>query len=437
MARVNIFIKKDYIDKLGEAPILVEYTHEGDHWRFNTELKVNPLQFGCQFDSDIELFKLTALTTLTPEKKKRQLAHNSILKSIQEKLSKILENCTDKKLPPIPSYIEKEYTREEKSNEVKLKTVNKWYEDFIKCKEKEIGEGINSYRATWRHFQKFNAKNKILFFQDITKSVLEEFKDYIKAQGIKGTGVHKQFKNLRIFLNWIETEFEEIDVPKSYKKLKIKARYGKPIGLSVNQFLQLYNFDLSKYPELQRTRDLFVFGVSIGGPRHGDLQRMAKSFRKHGFTINQGVITYFEQKTGNEHQEILVNKFGQEILHKYSTFPYVPSNQRMNTNLKSIANKLSWSEIKFIPKYNEYGKLTNVEEIPLKDIFSTKFMRKTSATIDNYLGIPIKTSMSRTGHKTFSAYSRYVDVNKESMEVANNKWDEMFAMASDESNAMN
>ena len=144
------------------------------------------------------------------------------------------------------------------------------------------------------------------------------------------------------------------------------------------------------------------------------------------------MITYFEGKTGNAHKEILANKFGQEILDKYSVFPHVPTNQRMNTNLKSIAYKLKWFEIKYIPHYNEYGKLTTVEEIPLKNIFSTKFMRKTAATIDNFLGIPVKTSMSRTGHKTFAAYSRYVDVNKESMDIANNKWDEMFERASDD-----
>lgn len=82
---------------------------------------------------------------------------------------------------------------------------------------------------------------------------------------------------------------------------------AKPIGLSVNQFLQLYNFDLSAFPELQRTRDLFAFGVSIGGTRYGDLKRMSESFRRHGYTVDQGVITYFERKTGNEHREVLVN----------------------------------------------------------------------------------------------------------------------------------
>jgi hypothetical protein len=43
------------------------------------------------------------------------------------------------------------------------------------------------------------------------------------------------------------------------------------------------------------------------------------------------------------------------------------------------------------------------------------------------LGVPTKTSMKRTGHKTFAAYSRYVDVNKECMVSANKQWDELTA----------
>lgn len=427
MAKVNIFIKKDFIDKIGEAPLLVEYTHEKAKWRFNTYIKVNPTQLKCVFDYDTELFRLSAVTTLTPERKKRQHIHNATLKTLQEKLSQIIEDCRSRSITPFPEVIKREYLKEDKVNDAKSKTIGQWYSDFIKCKESEIGTGINSYRSTWRHFNRFNSKNSIVLLQDINKKFLDDFREYIKLQGVEGSGIHKHFKNLRIFLNWVEAENEGIQIPSCYKKIKVKARFGNPIGLSVEQFLQLCNIDLSDHPEQQRTRDLFVFGISIGGPRHGDLKRMSESFRKHGYNINQGVITYFERKTGNAHQEILVNKFGQEILDKYSVrFPHVPTNQRMNANLKNIAKKLNWTDIKFIPKYNEFGKLVTVDEVPLVDILSTKFMRKTAATIDNFLGIPIKTSMNRTGHKTFAAYSRYVDVNKESMDLANTKWDEMF-----------
>ena len=113
-----------------------------------------------------------------------------------------------------------------------------------------------------------------------------------------------------------------------------------------------------------------------------------------------------------------------EVLEKYNfKMPEVVSNFRMNQNLKTIADLLDWTEIKYIPKYDNYGKLIRVDEVPLKDIFCTKFMRKTAATIDNMLGVPTKTSMKRTGHKTFAAFSRYVDVNKDSLSQANKQWD--------------
>lgn len=264
--------------------------------------------------------------------------------------------------------------------------------------------------------------------QDLTKQFLEDFRAALEKRNLSGPTIHKQFKNLRIFLNWIaaQDENEQIRIPVAYKKVKAKARYGDPIGLTVDQFFQFLGKDLSKRPQLERTRDVFAFGVSIGGPRHGDLKKLADTLRRNGFKLNQNTISYFEAKTGNAHQEITLNKIGLDILKKYDfVMPKVPSNQRMNTNLKEIAKLLEWDAIKYIPKYDNYGKLLEVEESPLKEIFSTKFMRKTAATIDNMVGVPTKTSMKRTGHKTFAAFSRYVDVNKDSMLQANKRWDSL------------
>jgi hypothetical protein len=144
-------------------------------------------------------------------------------------------------------------------------------------------------------------------------------------------------------------------------------------------------------------------------------------------SVRDHALSYFEGKTGNSHREIILNSIGLGILEKYDfTLPHVPSNFRMNANLKAIGRILEWDEIKRIPKYDAFGKVSSIEEVPLMNVFSTKFMRKTAASIDNYLGIPIKTSMSRTGHKTFAAFSRYVDVNRESLDHANRQWDMVF-----------
>lgn len=192
----------------------------------------------------------------------------------------------------------------------------------------------------------------------MTKQFLESFKDHLVGKGLGGPSVHKQFRNLRIFLNWVtaQDEGDSIAIPSAYKKFKLKARYGDPIGLTVDQFFQFYNLDLSRRKALEVTRD--VFAVSIGGPRYKDLVRLAAVLRKNGFSINHNTISYFESKTGNAHQEIILNKIGLEVLARYNyKMPYVASNFRMNQNLKSIARLLDWDEIKYVPKYDMYGKL--------------------------------------------------------------------------------
>ena len=103
-----------------------------------------------------------------------------------------------------------------------------------------------------------------------------------------------------------EGDKNEINIPSACKKVKVKARYGDPIGLTVKQFFEFYKLDLSAHKELERTRNLFVFGVSIGGPRHGDLKRLGDSLRRFGFNLHSNSISFFEGKTGNAHNEISV-----------------------------------------------------------------------------------------------------------------------------------
>lgn len=58
-----------------------------------------------------------------------------------------------------PINIQKEYERENPIPKETNKSVTTWYSEFIAVKEK-IGEGINSYRATFSHFKTFTAKRE-------------------------------------------------------------------------------------------------------------------------------------------------------------------------------------------------------------------------------------------------------------------------------------
>ncbi|MBL0745932.1 tyrosine-type recombinase/integrase [Chryseolinea lacunae] len=333
MGKVNVFIKHYYLDKAGEAPVIVEYTHNQKRWRINPDIKVDPKLIACIYDFDIEAYKLSALASLKPDQRTKIQVNNVLLQNMQAKFNAIVMSFKARSINPEVDYVKQEYQKGQIQVEAKSKTVAEHFAEFIKNKEREIGSGINSYRATWRHFEMFSDKMGLIFLEDLKRELLDNFRIYLKGTGLGGPSIHKHFKDFRIFLNWVKDndENEQIQIPSAYKNLKLKVRYGDPIGLSVEQFMEFYNIDLSSSPELERTRDLIIFGVSIGGPRHGDLQRIGESLRRHGYNLNNTSITYFESKTGNAHKEIYVNKFGMEVLKKYDQFPYVPSNWRIRS----------------------------------------------------------------------------------------------------------
>ena len=396
MATINVFIRKYKDNKL--SPIVLEYSHLKKRWRTTTDILVDPTISAIAFDEDLQCFKIVSTKRLNETQRTKLTDQNKKLNEQYQKLNDSFETVKTKEIKLDLENVKKEFTKTTVVNE--QKTVEVWYTDFIAQKEKELGSGLKGYKSAFEHFKKYGKKKGALLFTDLNSSWLEGFRTYLVKLELDGPTIHKQFRNLKIFLNWVkdQDETDSIIIPAAVRKMKVKARYGDPIGLSVDQFFEFLNFALSDRIQLEITRDLFVFSVSIGGPRHGDLKQLGVTRRKYGFRVEKNMLTYFERKTGNAHHEILLNKIGIEILEKYNySLPHVPSNFRMNKNLKAIGKLLSWDEIKFVPKYDNYGKLMRVEEIPLKEIFSTKFMRKTAATIDNYLGVPTKTSMNRTG----------------------------------------
>jgi hypothetical protein len=64
VAAIHAFIKTDYLDKNGEGPLLVEYSHLKIGMRINTEIKVDPKVFAVEYDEDTELYKLAGSSTM-------------------------------------------------------------------------------------------------------------------------------------------------------------------------------------------------------------------------------------------------------------------------------------------------------------------------------------------------------------------------------------
>jgi len=407
--------------------VLVEYAHMGSRFRVNTKIKIDPASSELVFDVKNKIFKLIPNPTYDQESRLVCDNGNTILFDLQSKLQKIIAEQEIKEESFDAGTVQSRLAARNKQNDAieKIKTVQHLFQEFITHKESKIGRGINSYRSTNQHFLDFTSGKKVLL-GDLKKEFLNAFLAYLEKQNLAGSTIFKQFKNLRIFLNWLKANDEDglLHIPNSYQNFRVKARFADPIGLTVEQFKFFIALNLSSRSELERTRDLFVFGVAMGGLRYGDLVSLAAMLRKYGAGL--GTLTFFEAKTGNQHTDVPLNDLAKNIISKYEKFPLVPSNFRMNQNLKTIGRLLNWNVPKIIPTYNAYGQITGKKITELKDLVSTKLMRKTSATIDGLLNIEPMVSMKRSGHKSLSSYMRYRDVNKESFELSNQKWNSVF-----------
>jgi site-specific recombinase XerD len=97
-----------------------------------------------------------------------------------------------KSVPLSASNIKLEFNRDPKKRiQQNNKSIFDWYPEFITAKENEIGEGINSYRSTHQHFKTFAAGRGVIHLRDLTKQVLEEFRNYLEELNLGGPTVHK------------------------------------------------------------------------------------------------------------------------------------------------------------------------------------------------------------------------------------------------------
>lgn len=424
MAAINTFLKKGYVSKSGQLPIIIEYTHLGSRFRYNTKIKIDPRCLELYFDDDHDLFKVRSMKSGKDNNKKLVRSINDKLAALQSKLNSVVFEQKQKSEPLTTGLIKAKFESSLKYSQVVNAPINliEWFDRFIQSKKSGLSKGLNSYRSTRNHLAA-HLGTSVVFLTDLKRPFFDGFLTYLNSRALRGSTIYKQFKNIRTMLNWVKLhdEEDEIKIPSTYKSYRTVAKYAEPLGLTINEFRQLRTVDLSERPELDRTRDLFVFGVAVGGVRHGDLVGLGKMLRHSTSDVNS--ITFFEQKTSNEHRDVPINTLAKSILMKYTEFPHVPSNQRMNKNLKEIAKLLNWSHKTPVPTFNASGRIEKTEFVPLQNLISTKFMRKTAATIDGELNIEPVVSMLRSGHKSLPSYMRYRRTTKTNFEIANQKWD--------------
>jgi len=292
---------------------------------------------------------------------------------------------------------------------------------------------LKSFKVVRKNLQDFQtAKKTILNFNSIDIDFYNSFIDYLTkptkgknkaGQPITKAGLSKntigtRIKILKTFIN--EANDRGIIVLPDYKKksFKVLKEETNSIYLTESELMQMYHietspesldilrkeFNTDKLPEyLEKVRDLFLIGCYTG-LRFSDLSKLNNDNIMKDNTINIKTI-----KT-NQSVVVPIHPITRYIFEKYDyQLPREISNQKFNEYLKDVAKIAGINEL--ITTESTVGGFKVSHTTEKYNLVTSHTARRSFATNAFLMDMPSISIMKITGHKTESAFMRYIKMS--------------------------
>jgi site-specific recombinase XerD len=381
----HFYVKENKKDRIGEAPIYLRITINGERAELSTNRKVNP-----------ELWDKASQRVAVRTEPARII--NTALNNLVSKVEKYFSNLDVKdELISVQQII-----AELKGKSQNQMTIIKAYEFYITRLEELAGveytpNTIKVYKSSLNGLKDFilHKYNKTdIRLCDLNNVFFESYATYLKSiKDLNQNSTARHLKNLSSVLNkavynkWVPQNpckgysFGYVNPPRSYlTEEEIDAIYQKEFTIN----------------RLARVRDVFIFQIYTG-LSYCDMVELTEDNIEIGIDGKRWIVIH-RKKTGTRSSIPLLPR-AQEVLDRYQTEPSciaehkllpVCTNQRMNGYLKEIADLCEITK-------------------PL----TTHIARHTFATtVTLSHGVPIETVSKMLGHsdlKTTQIYSKVVD----------------------------
>ena len=245
-------------------------------------------------------------------------------------------------------------------------------------------------------------------FAEVDADFVAGFTAYLTAQGYAANSVVKYGKTLREFLKRAKEHKElgkEVNPEVFHRRLTLKEEPSEQVYLNADELAAFYRVDLSAHPRLERARDLFIVGAWTG-LRFGDLSRIQP---EHIEGVRLRIHT---SKTGKE-VTIPLHPCIPAIMAKYGgRVPSGISNQKQNGYIKEAAAMVPELQVKTMEGRTKGGIRREVARAKWERI-TTHTARRSFASNCYRDGIPARTIMAVTGHRTEQAFMRYIRLTNE------------------------
>ncbi len=275
----------------------------------------------------------------------------------------------------------------------------------IKSRGKEKTDGtLQIYKQSFNQLKEFSAEKKYkVDFDTINLDFYYKFVSYLGERGMGTNSVGKHIKTLKTFMQEaVDLKFTTNYEFKNKKFVSLKEDVDN-VYLTENEIMKLYRHDFSENKKLEQVRDLFCFGCWVG-LRFSDYSNVRA---EHKVQIDgDWFLKIKTQKTG-ELVIIPCNPHVLEIFAKYdhnsNKLPNTISNQKFNDYIKDVCKAVGLTET---------GRLSTDPPKELYECVSSHTARRSFATNYYLQGFPTIDLMKVTGHKTESAFMKYIKISK-------------------------
>jgi integrase len=240
-----------------------------------------------------------------------------------------------------------------------------------------------------------------LDYNDVTQEFYNNYMKFLNGQGLALNTIGDQIKKLKAVMeDAMKAGHHRNEAFKSFIK---PSEDAENVYLSTQELTDLEVLDLSFNPAYDRVRDLFLIGCHTG-LRLSDFSRLTA---KH---ISEGYIT-IEQKKTKDNVVIPVHTVVKRILKKYDgNLPGAISGQKFNDYLKEICKKAP-SLTGIESKRRTKGGLKTISNLQKWQMVTSHTARRSFCTNEYLKGTPTLTIMKVSGHKTESAFLKYIKIS--------------------------
>jgi len=334
---------------------------------------------------------------------------SEIKAAVRKELSKVGENVNKQWLE---SVIDKYYNPDK--YEEKPMTLFRYIQQFIDHaphRKSKTGKPVcykqcREYCSTFDHLKKYaESENTEFDFNDIDNTVTNDFfsgfVSFLQKENLAQNTIHKKIQTLKIFLN--NATIDGYNTKIKYKTFMLDKEDTDAIYLNEEELQTITDLDLSNNKRLERVRDLFI-AACWTGLRYGNW----KDIKMENIKLdNKGnlVLHVMQDKTGNK-VEIPCHEIVLEILKKYDNQLPIITDQKCRDYLKEIGEIAKLNSDEFITRTK--GGIKRTVKYKKWQLIATHTARRSFATNLFDRGVKTYTIMQVTGHKSESAFYRYI-----------------------------